>query len=423
MNETGSQSPPTRVSIIVPIYKNLQVTRNCIEALAGQSRPANAAVTLIIDGSPEPELVEYSRQAAQEHGFDILVNPENRGFVHTANIGMQLHTDADVILLNSDTTVSGNWVERLQRCAYASEKAGTVTPFSNNGTICSYPVFPVANDLPKGWDAPALDAVFSEANRHRQHRLPTAVGFCMYIKRQCLAETGLFDEDNFGLGYGEECDFCLRAAKLGWEHLLAADVFVYHEGGASFSTQSNPRKNKADEIMARLHPEYDTLVTAFIHRDPLQAFRQRVDEKRIEKRPTELKTVLQEHADQTQVLRAELTQERKNTDAVKQEQTKLEALLKESRREFQAADQSLKKTQATLDEAHNALETMGSNFTRVQAEAQALHAEVQRLASQIDALGAQLHACTDENNALQAERERIFASRSWRYTRWLRKEG
>jgi acetyltransferase-like isoleucine patch superfamily enzyme len=48
----------------------------------------------------------------------------------------------------------------------------------------------------------------------------------MYIKRTCLHETGPCDEANFGHGYGEECDFSLRASALGWKHAVAADVFV-----------------------------------------------------------------------------------------------------------------------------------------------------------------------------------------------------
>ena len=41
--------------------------------------------------------------------------------------------------------------------------------------------------------------------------IPTAVGFCMYIRRECLKEVGEFRAEVFGKGYGEENDFCLRA--------------------------------------------------------------------------------------------------------------------------------------------------------------------------------------------------------------------
>jgi GT2 family glycosyltransferase len=57
----------------------------------------------------------------------------------------------------------------------------------------------------------------------------------MYIRRECLERVGAFDADRFGRGYGEENDFCMRAAKADWRSVLAADVFVFHQGAVSFS--------------------------------------------------------------------------------------------------------------------------------------------------------------------------------------------
>ncbi len=68
---------------------------------------------------------------------------------------------------------------------------------------------------------------------------PTTVGFCMYIRRAALDEAGPFDAKTFGKGYGEENDFCLRSAALGWRHHIACDTFVRHEGGASFGAAAD----------------------------------------------------------------------------------------------------------------------------------------------------------------------------------------
>lgn len=422
MNATGSQPNAPAVNVIVPIYKNLAVTRNCLESLGTHPTPDNTRVTLILDGSPEDALVEYCQRAAEKFDFDIIVNKENQGFVKTANEGMQLHSDNDVVLLNSDTVVSGNWLNRLRSSAYQKESIGTVTPFSNNATICSYPVFPCANALPPNWSIEALDKVFKSANANEQHPIPTAVGFCMYIKRACLEDVGLFDEDNFGLGYGEECDFSLRAANKGWSHMLAADVFVYHEGGASFSSESDARKSAADEVIAKLHPEYDNLVTSFIHNDPLANLRAQVDQQRILERPSELQQILTERSEQAKTLRAGLAKERENTELTIAEVRKLEQFLDHSRGEFQAADRALKTTQATLDKAHKALDTLGESFNRVQDEGKVLHEQTQQLAGEIDTLGEQLYLSREEAGSLKDRLEQIYASRSWRYTKWMRKE-
>jgi len=54
----------------------------------------------------------------------------------------------DVVLLNSDTVVTSGWLEKLRRCADSDPRIGTITPFSNNAEICSFPKFCHNNTLP-----------------------------------------------------------------------------------------------------------------------------------------------------------------------------------------------------------------------------------------------------------------------------------
>ena len=79
-----------------------------------------------------------------------------------------------------------------------------------------------------------LAALAAAANGAGVVEIPTGVGFCLYLKRDCLAEVGLLREDTFAQGYGEENDFCLRARHLGWRHVAATGVYVGHVGAASF---------------------------------------------------------------------------------------------------------------------------------------------------------------------------------------------
>jgi GT2 family glycosyltransferase len=63
---------------------------------------------------------------------------------------------------------------------------------------------------------------------HEVIEVPTGHGFCLYMRAQCLAETGPLREDLFAQGYGEENDFCMRARHLGWRHVAVPSVFVAH---------------------------------------------------------------------------------------------------------------------------------------------------------------------------------------------------
>jgi GT2 family glycosyltransferase len=272
--------PPTPhpIDIIIPIYRGLAETRACLESVLATVPAETGQIIAINDASPEPELVLWlTRLAEQDPRLMVLHNPANLGFVQTCNWGMALHPERDVVLLNSDTVVANDWLVRLRDCAYRDQHIGTVTPFSNNATICSYPRFCADNPLPPDWPVAALDALFSRCNRGDLADIPTAVGFCMYIRRDCLNEVGGFDERHFGKGYGEENDFSMRAKALGWRHALSADVFVYHAGSVSFADHQNHQKRRGLDTLSRLHPDYEPLVHRYMAQDPARPFRFRAD--------------------------------------------------------------------------------------------------------------------------------------------------
>ena len=270
------------VDVIVPVFRGLEDTRLCLESLLASPCQTVWRLIVINDCSPEPEVTQWLRTFAQRDSrIELLENSENLGFVATVNRGMALSQDNDVLLLNSDAEVANDWLDRLQHAAYSGLRVASVTPFSNNATICSYPRFCKANELPEGYDTASLDRLFAEHLAGQAVEVPTGIGFCMYIRRQCLEEVGLFDVDNFGKGYGEENDFCVRAQEAGWTHLHALDTFVRHAGGISFGDTKSAREIQAMETLRRLHPRYEGDVHGFVQRDPASAARQIIDLARI----------------------------------------------------------------------------------------------------------------------------------------------
>lgn len=265
------------VDIIVPVYKGLPETRRCLDSVLAFPQRAAREIVVVDDCSPEPELSAWLRQLAEAGSITLLQNPVNTGFVNAVNRGMILHPDRDVVLLNSDTEVCGDWLDRLRRCAYSDPRVGTVTPFTNNGTICSYPRFNQANDVPADWPLAALDRAFAEANAGSGVELPTAVGFCVYIRRKCLNEVGYFDAQVFERGYGEENEFSLRAAEVGYRHLLCADVFVYHRGSVSFGAETKDLCAEAERKLLERYPNYLQIIGDYCNLDPARFLRRRVD--------------------------------------------------------------------------------------------------------------------------------------------------
>jgi len=262
------------VAIIIPVYRGANETKRCIESVIHSTNLNSYEIIIINDCSPEADIDEllalYEGKYPHVH---LLRNETNLGFVQTVNRGMRLAGDADVVLLNSDTEVANDWLDRLIYQAYADEAIGTVTPFSNNATICNYPDLDGWSSLPKGENVNSIDVACSSANAGISVDIPTAVGFCMYIKRACLNDVGMFDDEAFGKGYGEENDFCLRAASKGWRHVLATDIFVFHEGEISFSEFASIKKNEAMKIIRARYPNYENTITAHVIENPAYCYR------------------------------------------------------------------------------------------------------------------------------------------------------
>jgi GT2 family glycosyltransferase/glycosyltransferase involved in cell wall biosynthesis len=268
------------VDVVIPAYRGFAETMRCIYSVLASAVRAEFELWVIDDASPEPALSEALDDLAADGRIRLFRNAANLGFVRTCNFAMQLHPTRDVVLLNSDTEVFGDWLDRL-RAAASLPNVGTVTPFSNNAEICSYPVFLRDNARRLETSDAELDAVLARVNRGEVVELPTAVGFCMYVRRECLNTVGVFDESRFGRGYGEENDFSRRALCAGWRSVLAADVFVRHYGGVSFGPSKWERVQAAVRAVADVHPDYDDAVAAFIEADPIAPYRRRVDAARV----------------------------------------------------------------------------------------------------------------------------------------------
>lgn len=261
-------------AVVIPVFNAPEQLSRCLEAVRRTVDPA-ASVIVIDDASDHPAVAEVLRD--HRDGWTVMCNPENLGFVATANRGMVAAAPADVVLLNSDTVPAGRWLVRLAACLASDPAVASATPFTNNGEIASLPELCTAAPMPA--DPEAWARACREAGPPRYPDIPTAVGFCMAMKRRCIDAIGGFDERAFGRGYGEENDWCMRAAEAGWRHVLCDDAFVAHEGNASFGPLGLGPDERAMQTLLARHPDYLDRVRAFIDRDPLAPVRARVTER------------------------------------------------------------------------------------------------------------------------------------------------
>ncbi|BAU39522.1 glycosyl transferase [Acetobacter pasteurianus NBRC 101655] len=264
--------------IVIPVFKNAMRTLACLQSVQASLKPrASVHVWVVNDASPEPELVTSVSAFCQQAGFRYLERARNGGFPCAVNEALRHLTAYDVVLLNSDTLVPEGWLQALRQVAYAASDTGTVTPLSNDASIFSYPDQQGANPVPDLEETDLFMQMAQAANAGRSVEVPTAHGFCMYIRHDCLRQAGLLREDVFAQGYGEENDFCMRARALGWKHMAATGVFVAHVGSSSFGESASPLMLRNQKVLEQLHPGYHDYVARWMAADPLFAERRRLD--------------------------------------------------------------------------------------------------------------------------------------------------
>ena len=279
------------VDIIIPVFGGLDLALACLQSVLA-ALPRWARIVVVDDASPDPRVGQALAKLAARRRITLLTQPVNRGFPGTANAGLRYDATRDVVLLNSDTLVPPNWLEPLREAAYSAPDIGSATPLSNDATILSYPSTEHPNAIPDLSETVRLNTWAQNANLGRLVDIPTAVGFCVYIKRDCLNATGLLREDVFAQGYGEENDFCIRARHLGWRHVAVPSVFVAHVGGQSFGATKHFLIERNMRKLNQLHPGYDALIQAFQAADPLAESRRRLDMERWKTFRTRTRSVL-----------------------------------------------------------------------------------------------------------------------------------
>lgn len=264
------------VDIIIPVYNALDDLKLCLESIQKHTDLTLDRVIMIDDQSPDANVYPYM-QSVEAEGIVVLQNAQNQGFSGTINRGLK-YSDRDVILLNSDTIVTENWIDKIVACAYSDPAIGTVTPFSNNATLCSIPNFCQENVIPYGLSIEEYARIIERCSLKKYPRITVAVGFCMFIKQEVIEAVGLFDKETFQRGYGEENDYCWRAEQIGYYHVLCDDTYIYHSGSASFvSDEKRKLMEEHERILQEWYPKQIQENAEYVRDNPDQYLRTNVD--------------------------------------------------------------------------------------------------------------------------------------------------
>lgn len=238
INSTIVNKTP-EVSIVIPVYNQLDYTKQCLESLANT---VNQKVELIIvDNASNDGTYEYlSNYADDKINLVLIRNEENLGFPKAVNRGIEETTGKYVLIANNDIIFNGNWLERMIEVAESDEKIGLVGPISNEVSGLQRDDKAVYSSIE---EMKEYAEIVNAKNKNQILNFPRLAFLCTLIKREVINKIGGLDE-RFSPGNYEDDDYCLRAQLAGYKAVIAKDVFIHHFGSKSFKADGNEAYRK-----------------------------------------------------------------------------------------------------------------------------------------------------------------------------------
>lgn len=226
--------PPT-YSLVIPLFNQLAYTRACVDSILAHSQ--DFELILVDNGSTDGTTSYLHALAAQQPHVRLVLNQKNRGFGPACNQGMAAAQGRFVIVINNDTVVPPDWLDRIGS-ALESPGVGMVGPRGHRVAGIQN-VHPISYDprTLEGFDAFARE--WSERHRNQAWFVDRLMGFCFGMRREVLDRVGGFDPI-FGIGGFEDDDYCMRVQLAGFRLLMIDDVLIHHHSHATFDGEGIP---------------------------------------------------------------------------------------------------------------------------------------------------------------------------------------
>ncbi|MBN1220211.1 MAG: glycosyltransferase family 2 protein [Anaerolineae bacterium] len=232
------------LSIVIVNWNVKNLLRHCLQSLFDASRSNSELTTEIIvvdnastDGSSQMLRDEFPQ-------VQLIASDENLGYAWGNNTATAAATGRYLFILNPDTVVQPDTLNRLVNYMDARPEVGGLAPQLRwpDGTVqSSRRRFPTLGSL--FWESTLLEQWFpdnryarhyhlADTSPHQPQKVDWAVGAALLIRRKAWEQVGPLDEDFFM--YFEETDWCRRAARAGWEiHYLPDAQVIHYEGKSS----------------------------------------------------------------------------------------------------------------------------------------------------------------------------------------------
>lgn len=252
------------LSIIIVNWKVKELVLQLLASIFANTKRISFEV-FVIDNDSRDGSMELFKQ--QFPNVTVIANQKNLGFAGGCNQGIKLSRGAFVVLLNPDTELVDDSLDRLVDWMRAHTEAGIAsgkvlnTNRTIQRTIRHFPsissqtmiLFKLHHIFPKSNTVRSY--FWTDFDYEKEQEVDQVIGAFFCIRRSVIEKIGIFDEEFF-LWY-EEVDFCKRAKEQGFKIIYTPVISIIHHGGESFGKVFAFKKqqylNNSLKVYARKH--------------------------------------------------------------------------------------------------------------------------------------------------------------------------
>jgi len=239
------------LSIIIVSYNTSKLTIQTLDSvfasIAESTLLKNKTEIIVVDNASSDDSISKIKKLATKHkNLQLIENKDNLGFARANNQVAKLAAGEHILLLNSDTIVIGNALEKLIQGATKNNLGIATAQLLNlDKTIQpqggSFPnLFSIFNHFFFLDDIPLIGKLIPSTQHTgqniRQSNPDWVGGTAMLIPKKTWSQLDGLDEKIFM--YGEDIEFCLRAHQQNIKIGLINEAQVTHLGSASSSSKN-----------------------------------------------------------------------------------------------------------------------------------------------------------------------------------------
>lgn len=228
----------SRVSVVIPVFNQLALTRRCLESLRATTISFDLAV---VDNGSTDGTREFFRSLPYSYLLRYHRNLENLGLIKALNQGWRLAGAEFVCFLHNDAEMrEPRWLERLVQALDGDPSVGLAGLYGAKRVRRDgrYAGRTIVHCLA---EAPTLRGPVAE--------VASVDGVCLFLRRDLLEALGGFDEGyGFFHGYDKDLSFAVREA--GRRCVVINAPFVHH-GGRTRASLAASQSPSGDDLAHR----------------------------------------------------------------------------------------------------------------------------------------------------------------------------